>query len=37
MNITGESTMGIDMAVGMTIGGSALIASTDAQGRQTNC
>jgi hypothetical protein len=34
--ITGKSTVGISVAVGMTIGGPAVIASTGAQGQQAN-
>jgi hypothetical protein len=34
--ITGQSTVGIGVAVGMTIGGPTVIASTGAQGRPTN-
>jgi hypothetical protein len=35
--ISGQSTEGIVVAVGMTIGGPAVIAPTGARGRQANC
>jgi hypothetical protein len=35
--VTGQSAVGIGVAVGMTIGGPAVIASTGAQEQQANC
>ena len=36
MKVTGQSTVGTGVAVGMTIGGPAVIASTSAQEQQAN-